>query len=60
MNKKEYEKPTMEVVEYEQEQQLLAGSLTGNRDNPYGDPENPWESPSPLLNDDMMILLLID
>ena len=32
----------MEVFELQQQQQLLAGSLTGNRDNPYGDPIDPW------------------
>ena len=42
MRKKNYEKPTMEVVEVQQEQQLLAGSFTGNRDNPYGEPTDPW------------------
>ena len=41
--KRKYEKPSMEPIECEQEQQqLLAGSLTGNRDNPYGDPIDPW------------------
>jgi hypothetical protein len=35
MNKKDYEKPTMEVVQLKQRQQLLAGSLDTNRDD-YG------------------------
>ena len=42
MKKKEYERPTMEVVEVKQQAQLLAGSMTGERDNPYGDPTDPW------------------
>ena len=41
MKKKEYERPTMQVVEVRQQAQLLAGSMTGNRDNPYGNPETP-------------------
>ena len=36
--KKQYEKPAMQVFELKQQPQLLAGSFTGNRDNPYGDP----------------------
>ena len=51
--RKLYEKPSMEVFELQQQQQLLAGSLTGNRDNPYGDPEDPWESAAPFFNDDL-------
>ncbi len=31
MSKKNYEKPTMEFVEYEQEEQLLAGSVESTR-----------------------------
>ena len=43
----------MEVLECEQEVQLLAGSLTGNRDDAYGDPEDPWAtSPARLFDDD--------
>ena len=34
MKRKDYEKPTMEIVECEQEQQLLAGSTTGQMDDP--------------------------
>ena len=36
--KRFYEKPQMEVFELKQQPQILAGSFTGNRDNPYGDP----------------------
>ena len=36
--KKQYEKPSMQVFELKQRSQILAGSFTGNRDNPYGDP----------------------
>ena len=36
--KKPYEKPSMQVFDLKQQPQLLAGSFTGNRDNPYGDP----------------------
>ena len=54
MKKKLYESPTMEVVELQQQAQLLAGSLTGNRDNPYGDPEDPWESSAPFFNDNSL------
>ena len=36
--KKQYEKPAMQVFELKQQPQILAGSFTGNRDNPYGDP----------------------
>ena len=38
MKKKLYEKPSLKVFELEQETQLLVGSFTGNRDNPYGTP----------------------
>lgn len=38
--KKKYEKPSMQVFELKQQQQLLAGS-NGNGDlNPMGDPED--------------------
>jgi len=40
MKKKQYQKPSMKVVELQQRTMLLAGSLTGNRNNPYGDPTN--------------------
>ena len=36
--KKLYEKPSMEVVLLRRQPQLLAGSFTGDRNNPYGDP----------------------
>ncbi len=36
--KRQYEKPSMQVFELKQQPQLLAGSFTGNRNNPYGDP----------------------
>ena len=38
MKKRDYEKPSMEVFKLQQRTQLLAGSLTGNRNNPYGEP----------------------
>jgi hypothetical protein len=38
MKKKLYEKPSMKVYELKQQPQLLAGSFTGNRNNPYGEP----------------------
>ena len=47
MKKKDYERPSMEVVELKQQQQLLAGSSAGggmNPNDPYtpgGDPFNP-------------------
>ena len=40
--KKLYERPSMKVVLLKQQPQLLAGSFTGNRDNPYGEPIDPW------------------
>lgn len=42
MKKKMYEKPAMQVFELKQQPQLLAGSFTGDRQNPYGDPTDPW------------------
>ena len=39
MKKKQYEKPSVEVVVLKQQPQLLAGSVQGDRNNPYGDPE---------------------
>ena len=46
MKRKEYERPTMQVVELKQQPQLLAGSTTGNMNDPAdydggGDPFNP-------------------
>ena len=39
MNKKKYEKPSMEVYDLPQQPQLLAGSgFGGGRNNPYGPP----------------------
>ena len=38
--KKQYEKPSMKVFELKQQPQLLAGSFTGDRNDPYGDPLN--------------------
>ena len=41
MKKKQfYEKPSMKVFELKQQPQLLAGSFTGDRNDPYGDPLN--------------------
>ena len=39
MQKKEYQRPAMQVVEMRHQSQLLAGSLQGDRNDPYGDPE---------------------
>ena len=39
MKKKEYQRPAMQVVEMRQQSHLLAGSVQGDRNNPYGDPE---------------------
>ena len=42
MKRKKYDVPTMDVVELKQQQQLLAGSLTSERDD-YGDPiDDTW------------------
>ena len=38
--KKKYEKPSSKVYELKQQPQLLAGSFEGNRNNPYGTPED--------------------
>jgi hypothetical protein len=38
--RKLYERPSMKVFELRQQPQLLAGSFTGERGNPYGDPTN--------------------
>ena len=44
MRKKQYEKPLMKVFELKQQQQLLAGSLTSER-NDYGDPiDDTWSA----------------
>ena len=44
MKRKDYEKPTAQVVELKQQQQLLAGSLTSERDD-YGDPiDDTWSA----------------
>ena len=46
MKRKEYEKPTMEVVELQQQQQLLAGSAkSGQMDDPddYQDGGDPFQ-----------------
>ena len=43
MKKKEYERPTMQVVQLKQQPQLLAGSVDATR-NGYGDAEElEWE-----------------
>jgi hypothetical protein len=39
--KKEYEKPSMQVFELSNQPQILAGSFQGDRNNPFGDPLNP-------------------
>ena len=36
MKKKEYERPTMDVVEVKQQAQLLAGSVGASRGDTYG------------------------
>ena len=38
MKRIKYERPTMDVVEVKQQAQLLQASVTGDRNNPYGDP----------------------
>lgn len=38
MKKKQYEKPSMKVVELKQRTMLLAGSFAGDRGTPYGSP----------------------
>ena len=55
MKKKEYERPTMQVVQLKQQSQLLAGSVGASRDG-YGDViEVTWgDSSAPLLNDDVL------
>ena len=49
MNKKDYEKPTMRVVQLKQQSQLLAGSVGTNRDD-YGVANDGVDSG--LLDDD--------
>ena len=55
MNKEDYEKPTMRVVELKQQSQLLAGSVEASRGD-YGVAiEDTWgDSSAPLLNDDVL------
>ena len=44
MKKKEYERPTMQVVHLKGQQQLLAGSVAGVRQEDYGVAfEDIWE-----------------
>ena len=44
MKKKQYERPTMDVVEVKQQAQLLAGSVGASRGDTYGDAiEDTWE-----------------
>ena len=40
MKKKEYERPTVQVVKLQQQQHLLAGSDGDGGLNPMGDPED--------------------
>ena len=51
MKRKDYQKPTMEVVELKQQQTLLAGSVGAGRDD-YGDAiEETWsDSPASPFN----------
>ena len=46
MKRKKYEVPTMDVVEVKQQPQLLAGSTTGNMNDPadYNDGGDPLNS----------------
>ena len=58
MKKKEYERPTMQVVQLKQQSQLLAGSVGAGRGD-YGVAiEETWgassASSAPLLNDDVL------
>ena len=46
MKKKEYEKPTMQVVQLKQQQQLLAGS---GGEIPNNDPYTPEDNPFSFL-----------
>ena len=46
MKKKEYERPSIEVVELKQQAQLLAGSTSATIQN-YQDGGNVWTQPEP-------------
>ena len=56
MKRKEYEVPTIQVVEVKQQPQLLAGSVGASRGDDYGVAiEDTWgDSSAPLLNDDVL------
>ncbi len=55
MKKKEYERPTMQVVEVNQQLTLLAGSVGASRGDYGVAMEDTWGDPSaPLLNDDFL------
>ena len=49
MNKKDYEKPTMEVVQLEQRTMLLAGSVVDATRYDYGD-ANPDVDPNSIVD----------
>lgn len=49
--KRKYEKPSTGVIELQQLTALLSGSFTGNRDNPYGAPIDPWSEQEEGGND---------
>ena len=52
MKKKDYQKPTMQVVKLQHKCQILAGSLTSVRDD-YGDAiEQTWSSREMIELDD--------
>ena len=51
MKRKEYEKPTAEVVELKQQQQLLAGSTPNSASiDDYEDGVFDWGSGAPMLD----------
>ncbi len=55
MRKKEYERPTMQVVKLKQQSQLLAGSVGAGRDDYGVATEETWgDSSARLLNDDVL------
>ena len=56
MKKKEYERPTMQVVQLKQQPQLLAGSVGASRDGYGVAVEETWgdDLSAPLLNDDVL------
>ena len=55
MKKKEYERPTMQVVEVNQQLTLLSGSVGASRGDYGVAMEDTWGDPSaPLLNDDLL------